>query len=84
MPVIEEGPKSSMDSSAHYSSPRSGGRLENRSPASVRPDGSSKGVPKLGSSFAVHQDAVCDLQLLTYPQTMLVSGGRDGVVKVWK
>eukprot|EP01135_Chromosphaera_perkinsii_P009282 Nk52_evm34s1705 gene=Nk52_evmTU34s1705 len=79
--VIEEGPfnEYTSSSSVHYGTSRGDARWS-RSP------GPGRGKPSttLSSSSTGHRDAICDVNVLTFPQPMVVSGGRDGVIKVWK
>ena len=47
----------------------------------IRPRDQYRGVVEPRSG---HQDAVCDLAVMTKPSKLLVSCGRDGLVKIWR
>ena len=47
----------------------------------IRPRDQYRGVVEPRSG---HQDAVCDLAVITKPSKLLVSCGRDGLVKIWR
>jgi len=54
---------------------------KNQSDGTICPRDQYRGVvePRCG-----HQDAVCDLAVLTKPSKLLISCGRDGLIKIWR
>lgn len=52
-----------------------------RNTGQIRPRDQYRGVVEPRSG---HQDAVCDLAVITKPSKLLVSCGRDGLVKIWR
>lgn len=37
----------------------------------------------LGKNKSEHQDVITDMKAIEFPQNMLLTSGRNGVVKVW-
>ncbi|KAL7746650.1 Serine/threonine-protein kinase [Sorochytrium milnesiophthora] len=58
-----------------------GGAKTNAAAATRGNNGFSLNEPQ---ALVNHLDAVLDMQLLTFPYPLVVTGGRDGVIKVWK
>ena len=67
--------------SAPFSSP-SASAIWNKTLA----NGKSKSSLDVMSSlaFEVHRDVILDLAFLQFPQNLIITASRDGVVKVWK
>ena len=50
----------------------------------IRPDPATQNSDASGGIGTAHQDAIQSLCITPAPQRLLVSGSRDGVIKVWK
>ena len=37
----------------------------------------------LGKNKSEHQDVITDMKAIEFPQNMLLTSGRNGIVKVW-
>jgi phosphoinositide-3-kinase regulatory subunit 4 len=68
----------SSTSSGASSSSSSGGSASAESPRVVLSSGKQRPPP------IHHNDAITDIEALELPTRLLISGSRDGVIKVWK